>query len=96
MTLATEISTDPLGRGYRGMTDTELLESLNAINRELDQDINIDAFHSYLLKRGKGLNEPLDDVDRAHALTMGKKMVSRTEELGLAKFVLSDIVTERV
>lgn len=31
--LKTEISSDPLGRGYAGMTDAEVADSLNASNR---------------------------------------------------------------
>lgn len=32
-TLAAELSTDPLDRGYSGMTDAEVAASLNAVNR---------------------------------------------------------------
>ena len=31
--LKTEIETDPLGRGYSGMTDEEVAESMNTVNR---------------------------------------------------------------
>jgi len=33
MSLKIEIATDPLTRGYAGMTDQQLVDSLNAVNR---------------------------------------------------------------
>lgn len=37
LTLKTEINTDPLGRGYSGMTDAEVATSLNVIDRPSDR-----------------------------------------------------------
>ena len=36
--LATELATDPLGRGYSGMTTTQKITSLNAVDRTLPVD----------------------------------------------------------
>lgn len=36
--LWTEISTDPLSRGYAGMTDAEIAESLNTADRTITRD----------------------------------------------------------
>lgn len=37
--LEAELTTDPLGRGYSGMTDQEVADSLNAENRNRDREI---------------------------------------------------------
>ena len=37
--LREEITTDPLGRGYSGMTDLDVADSLNVVNREMDVDM---------------------------------------------------------
>lgn len=34
--LKTELTTDPLGRGYAGMTDVQAADSLNAVNRPVE------------------------------------------------------------
>lgn len=95
MTLATEISDDLERLGYAGKTPQQIVDLLNVVNREVDQDINIDAFNSYLLKRGKGLGEQLDAADKATALAMGKRMVSRAQELGFGNVTPRMIDAER-
>lgn len=36
--LKAEVETDPLGRGYAGMTDQQLVDSLNAVDREVNRE----------------------------------------------------------
>lgn len=36
--LKTELTTDPIGRGYAGMTDEQAAESLNAPGRQVNRD----------------------------------------------------------
>ena len=38
MILKDEIQNDPLARGYLGMTDVEVAESLNTVNREVNKE----------------------------------------------------------
>ena len=38
ISLRDEVILDPLGRGYAGMTDAEVVNSLNAINREVERE----------------------------------------------------------
>lgn len=91
MTLKAEIENDPLRRGYAGMDNAELHTNLHTANREVDQDIDIDAFNSYRLKRGKGSNELLDGEEKLHATAMGKKLISRVQELRLGAVKFRDI-----
>ncbi len=129
--LKAEITSDPLARGYSGMTDAQVAASLNTVDREVDQPVNLRDLIVYLLKNGKWLgikseaasnalgvqkeceafmvimdNPNFDDLDltdagvqamlgsiktvglldaadQAAILAMGKKAVSRAEELGL-------------
>ena len=38
MTLAAELKNDPLNRGYAAMTDQQIVDSLNAVDRTLPRD----------------------------------------------------------
>jgi len=129
--LKNEIMNDPLGRGYAGMNDAQVAVSLNTVDREIDENVNLRDLIVYLLKNNKWLgikseaasnalgvqkeceafmvimDNPnfvdldltdavvktmlsniktaglLDAADQAAILAMGKKAVSRAEELGL-------------
>jgi len=48
--LREEILTDPLGRGYAGMTDEQVAEDLNTAYRTIKQRIKLKDLVSYLLK----------------------------------------------
>ena len=38
ITLQTEVNTDPLGRSYSGMNDTQLQDSINTVDRTVNRD----------------------------------------------------------
>jgi hypothetical protein len=67
--LKTEISTDPLGRNYAGMTDAQVAASLNTADRTIKRPVPLRDLIVYLLKKGKwsGIE------DEASSNTLGVK-----------------------
>jgi len=59
-TIADELTTDPLTRGYSGMTDEQVKSSLNAVDRPNDNSIA--AIVSYLLNKKHRTNQGGDDT----------------------------------
>jgi len=51
--LRTEITTDPLVRGYSGLTDIQVADSLNARNRPFNKSISAQTLHSWFVFNGK-------------------------------------------
>lgn len=52
-TLRAELATDPLGRGYAAMTAAQAAASLNAVDRQVANKVNLRDLIVYLLKAGK-------------------------------------------
>lgn len=57
--LSTEVSTDPLLRGYSSMTDQQVADSLNAVNRTVSRISYVGEVRSYLSAQidGTGNNQ---------------------------------------
>lgn len=51
-TLANEIANDPLGRGYDGMSDIAVADSINTSNRPAFKPVDVTAIRRYLLLNG--------------------------------------------
>lgn len=56
--LSDEITNDPLGRGYAAMSDQEIADSLNTINRDKAESVN--ELFSYLLTTRTHTNQGTD------------------------------------
>lgn len=53
MSLKSEITADPLGRGYAGMTDQQVADDLNSVYRTRDINVSMRDLIVYLLKKSK-------------------------------------------
>ncbi len=130
--LKEELDTDPLGIGYSLMSDSEVADSLNLANREIDVPAPMRSILAYLITAGKfkgiqtaatgasdlsnacagflfvannvnfsdlDLTHPaiasmfdtmkagavISESDQAAILSLGKKIVSRAEEIGISR-----------
>lgn len=57
--LAAELSGDPLGRGYAGMTDAEAHTDLHTAYRDVPRQVSVDAVRQYLIAEidGSGIDQ---------------------------------------
>jgi len=78
-TLRTEIETDPLGRGYSGMTDLEVANDLNIVYREVDVEsvTGQDIFEAVVPSEYNALTDK--QINLLHAIIgMGSLFVNGT------------------
>lgn len=64
--LSDEITNDPLARGYSGMTDQQVADSLKAVSREVDRLVDLRELISYLLKNKRWV--PIKSESESDAL----------------------------
>jgi len=79
MTLKTEITTDPLGRGYSGLTDLEVANDLNIVYRTQDVEsvTGQDIFEAVVRSEYVALSA--DDKELLHVIiSMGSILVNGT------------------
>lgn len=90
MFLRNELLTDPLGRGYAGMTDQQAADSLNTRNRPLDA-VPAEEIARYILEEGKW--PAVEDQATAVGATTQQKYAARS---ALAAFRDARLPTLRV
>ncbi len=89
--LEDEIAGDPLGRGYSAMTDQQLLDSLNAVNRSRDRAAMTRREIADTIPNG--LYVALSDVDKSQLLTLfgGESNDGGLNPFGFAMTVIQDV-----
>jgi hypothetical protein len=80
--LRTEITTDPLGRGYAAMGDGQAAESLNTRNRSASKSIPVQTLHAWFVFNGKW-----PSIETTAAGTVGTGGLTANQKLAAQSFI---------